>query len=164
MRLSSSSLEIASARISCSERSANRFTMPSCHSTIGSDRYIRLVLNKKEACGAKRHAASEWQDALRAATAGFVKQADALLLALLPRADAGGARAGARPREPRVPDPAHLHTGLAAARRRRRGGRDADRGVEARAQGGGQYRAHRSACAPRGVLPSDLFGARSHHD
>src|ERR1044071_10438796 len=161
MRLSSSSLEIASARISCSESSANRFTMPSCHSTIGSDRYIRLVLNKEGACDAVGVAASEWQDALRAAAAGFVQQADAFLLALLARADAGRARPGARPRGPRIPDPAHLHTGLAAARRRRRGGRDADRGADARAQGRGQYRADRPAQTARRVLPSDLFGARS---
>src|SRR6185295_15269235 len=60
MRLSSSSLEMASARISCSERSAKRFTMASCYGEIGSDRYIRLILKKEDVCPTRGLRASEW--------------------------------------------------------------------------------------------------------
>src|SRR5262245_23965959 len=48
MRLSSSSLVMASARISCSDSSAKRFTMTSFGRLVGRELYIGILLNKED--------------------------------------------------------------------------------------------------------------------
>src|SRR6478752_5597534 len=170
MRLSSSSLVMASARISCSERSAKRFTAAP-HAKEGF--YIKNLLNSNSRPLTSRTPmpsldSGEWQhrhetgqsrcDPPRARTRAAARAA--LLLALRARHDARRACAGDRRGRAHLSGQAQLCQRLASARRRSGGGRDASGGGRARAARGRQHRTDRAAAPARNFFQQPGFATR----
>src|SRR5664279_4928841 len=159
MRLSSSSLVMASASTSCSVRSENFFTgLPlgggPTASILGLFERKASVLRSLYGLWSSPETSKEknaFATPAPSARAGH-PAAGPSVLALFARRHAGRARPGDRRPGPRLPGQAFLCGRLASARRRRGDRRDAAHGAGARTGRGRQYPIDRAAAPARHVL------------